>query len=788
MAENYNFLKNKALEKYFSGLNKEQQKAVFKINGPLLILAGAGSGKTTVLINRIANMIYFGNAYNNEEGYGLHSDEDLRFLKDYADGKTNDSSKLADIVAYECVKPWSILAITFTNKAAGELKSRLSNMLGEAGSQITAATFHSVCVRILRREGEKLGYGKSFTIYDSEDSQRVIKSALQELNISDKMFPPRGLLSEISRQKDNMIDPDEYLANANQDYRLMTIGRVYKCYQRMLKESDAMDFDDIICNTVKLFEQEPEVLNHYQNLYKYIMVDEYQDTNKVQFRLVSLLSQKYKNLCVVGDDDQSIYRFRGATIENILSFEDTFSCDAQTDVIRLEQNYRSTQNILTCANELIKNNKGRKGKNLWTDQGDGEKVVVYKSATEKGESEFVAETILDNVNSGRKFGDHAVLYRMNAQSNSIEQTFIKSGIPYRIFGGLKFYDRKEIKDITAYLSVINNHYDMLRLSRIINVPKRGIGEATVTTLSQIVSDLGEDPITVMLNSPDLAPLAKKSKALRSLAEMFNYFTDIAETLSLEELLDELLKKSGYEKYLKEQGAEGAMRLENINELKSTMINYEENAEDPTLSGFLEEISLYTDIDSFDENSDYVAMMTMHSAKGLEFPCVFVVGMEENIFPSARSMDSDADIEEERRLAYVALTRAKERLYLTHAAERMLYGRTDHNRISRFVKELPPENYVKKEEQGLSSALAQSSGGVQPTHSMTLQQQLAYMHADKAKANTETFEAGDRVSHRIFGEGTVLSAKRMANDTLLEIAFESKGTKKIMANFAKIKKI
>lgn len=788
MAENYNFLKNKALEKYFSGLNKEQQKAVFKINGPLLILAGAGSGKTTVLINRIANMIYFGNAYNNEEGYGLHSDEDLRFLKDYADGKTNDSSKLADIVAYECVKPWSILAITFTNKAAGELKSRLSNMLGEAGSQITAATFHSVCVRILRREGEKLGYGKSFTIYDSDDSQRVIKSALQELNISDKMFPPRGLLSEISRQKDNMIDPDEYLANANQDYRLMTIGRVYKCYQRMLKESDAMDFDDIICNTVKLFEQEPEVLNHYQNLYKYIMVDEYQDTNKVQFRLVSLLSQKYKNLCVVGDDDQSIYRFRGATIENILSFEDTFSCDAQTDVIRLEQNYRSTQNILTCANELIKNNKGRKGKNLWTDQGDGEKVVVYKSATEKGESEFVAETILDNVNNGRKFGDHAVLYRMNAQSNSIEQTFIKSGIPYRIFGGLKFYDRKEIKDITAYLSVINNHYDMLRLSRIINVPKRGIGEATVTTLSQIVSDLGEDPITVMLNSPDLAPLAKKSKALRSLAEMFNYFTDIAETLSLEELLDELLKKSGYEKYLKEQGAEGAMRLENINELKSTMINYEENAEDPTLSGFLEEISLYTDIDSFDEDSDYVAMMTMHSAKGLEFPCVFVVGMEENIFPSARSMDSDADIEEERRLAYVALTRAKERLYLTHAAERMLYGRTDHNRISRFVKELPPENYVKKEEQGLSSALAQSSGGVQPTHSMTLQQQLAYMHADKAKANTETFEAGDRVSHRIFGEGTVLSAKRMANDTLLEIAFESKGTKKIMANFAKIKKI
>ena len=788
MAENYNLLKNKALEKYFSDLNSEQRKAVFKINGPLLILAGAGSGKTTVLINRIANMIYFGNAYNSEECCGLYSDDDLQFLKDYADGKTNDSGRLADIVAYECVKPWSILAITFTNKAAGELKSRLSDMLGEAGSQITAATFPSVCVRILRRECEKLGYGKSFTIYDSDDSQRVIKSAMQDLDISDKMFPPKAILAEISHQKDMMVYPDEYLAQAAQDYRLMTIGRVYKLYQRKLKAADAMDFDDIICNTVKLFEQEPDVLDHYRNLYKYIMVDEYQDTNKVQFRLISLLSEKYKNLCVVGDDDQSIYKFRGATIENILSFEDTFSCDPGTDVIRLEQNYRSTQNILTCANELIKNNRGRKGKNLWTDKGDGERVVVYKSATEKSESAFISETILENVNSGRSFRDHAVLYRMNAQSNSIEQAFIKSGIPYRIFGGLKFYDRKEIKDIIAYLSVINNHSDMLRLRRIINEPKRGIGDATVGVLEQIASDLREDPISVMLNSPDLAPLAKKSRLLHSLAEMFNYLTDIAETLPLEDLLDELLSKSGYEKYLKEQGEEGLMRLENINELKSTMANYEENAEEPSLSGFLEEISLYTDIDSFDENSDYVAMMTMHSAKGLEFPCVFVVGMEENIFPSARSIESEADTEEERRLAYVALTRAKEQLYLTHAAERMLYGRTERNRISRFVKELPTENYVKKEEQGLTSALAQSSGGVQPTHSMTLQQQLAQKRAEKSAAVTETFEPGERVRHRIFGEGTVLTAKRMANDTLLEIAFESKGTKKIMANFAKIKKI
>ena len=787
MSENYNLLKNKALEKYFSKMNDQQRKAVFKIKGPLLILAGAGSGKTTVLINRIANMIYFGNAYNNDTGYGNCSAEDLQFLKDYADGKTTDSSRLADIVAYECVKPWSILAITFTNKAAGELKTRLADMLGDAGNGITAATFHSVCVRILRRECEKIGFGSSFTIYDSDDSQRVVKTALHELDISDKMFPPKSVLAEISHQKDMMITPDEYLAQAGGDYRLMMIGKVYKRYQQKLMDANAMDFDDIICHTVRLFEQEPDVLEHYQNLYKYIMVDEYQDTNMVQFRLVSMLSAKYRNLCVVGDDDQSIYKFRGATIENILSFEDTFSCNPETDVIRLEQNYRSTQNILTCANELIKNNKGRKGKNLWTAGGDGNNVTVYKAASEKSEAVFIADTVLENVDKGAKYSDHAVLYRMNAQSNSIEQAFIQSGVPYKIFGGLKFYDRKEIKDIIAYLSVINNHADMLRLKRIINEPKRGIGDATVAVLEQITSDLGNNPIDIMMDSHELAPLAKKSRNLRALAEVFTYLTDIAETLSLEELLDELLDKSGYEKYLKEQGDEGLMRLENINELKSTMANYEKNAEEPSLSGFLEEISLYTDIDQLDENADYVVMMTMHSAKGLEFPSVFVVGMEENIFPSARSLESEADIEEERRLAYVAITRAKERLYLTHATERMLYGRTERNRISRFIKELPPDNIEKQEEKGLSSALLSSGEGVRTAHSMTLQQQLAHKRADKVAENTEVFNAGDRVKHKIFGEGTVLSAKRMANDTLLEIAFDTKGTKKIMANFAKIKK-
>lgn len=785
--EQFMALKRKALEKYFSRMNDQQRKAVFKIKGPLLILAGAGSGKTTVLVNRIANMIYFGNAYNTEQTYGTPSEQDVQFLKDYIDGKTNDASTLADIVAYDCIKPWSILAITFTNKAAGELKERLAGMLGEAGQGITAATFHSACARMLRRECDKLGFSSSFTIYDSDDSQRTVKSILRELNISEKMFPPRAILSEISHAKDQLQEPDEFITSAAGDYRDLTIGKVYKHYQQKLKAANAMDFDDIICHTVKLFEQFPDVLDHYQNLYKYIMVDEYQDTNKAQFRLVSLLSQKFHNLCVVGDDDQSIYKFRGATIENILNFEEQFDCNSDTDVIKLEQNYRSTQNILNCANQLISNNQGRKGKNLWTASGDGEKVTVYKASSERSEAKFVADTILDDINKGRKYNDHAILYRMNAQSNALEQTFIQSGIPYKIIGGLKFYDRKEIKDILAYLSVINNHFDFLRLRRIINEPKRGIGEATVNALEQITSDLGDSPIHIMQEADMLAPLVKRSKQLMPVGDMLSELTELSDTLPLGELLDKLLDMTGYKRYLEMQGDEGLTRLENINELKSTMSSYEENAEEPSLSGFLEEISLYTDVDNLDSDADYVVLMTMHSAKGLEFPIVFVVGMEDNIFPSSRSLESEADTEEERRLAYVAVTRAKEKLYLTHAEERMLYGRTDRNRISRFIKELPADCIEKESEAAKPSAYL---NGYEKPHSMSLQQQIAQRKADRSSVtvNTETFSAGDRVIHKIFGEGTVLSSKPMANDTLVEIAFDNRGTKKIMANYTKIKKI
>ena len=790
MNDKFEILKKKAMEKFFSKMNPEQQKAVFKIKGPLLILAGAGSGKTTVLVNRIANMIFFGNAYNSNASYGEATDDDIQFLNDYCNGKSNDKERLADIIAYDTVKPWNILAITFTNKAAGELKERLSSMLGESGEGVNASTFHSACVRILRRECEAIGFTSNFTIYDSDDSIRTIKSILKEINVSDKMFPPRMILSEISHQKDMMVSPDEYLKSSSNDYRLMTIGKVYKKYQSRLAESNAMDFDDIICHTVRLFENNNDVLDHYQNLYKYIMVDEYQDTNKVQFRLISLLSDKYHNLCVVGDDDQSIYKFRGATIENILGFEDTFECDKNTDVIKLEQNYRSTQNILTCANELIKNNQGRKGKNLWTSMGDGEKVNVYKAANERGEASFVAETILNNVNNGRKFGEHAILYRMNAQSNSLEQEFIKQGIPYKIFGGLKFYDRKEIKDILSYLNVINNHYDILRLRRIINEPKRGIGEATVSLVEQIASDLEENPIEVMLHADEYAPLSKRVKPLKQFAEMIMELSEMSDNCELSELLDSLLEKSGYENNLKLQGDEGIGRLENISELKSSMKNYEEESDDPSLSGFLEEIALYTDIDNLDQDADYVMLMTMHAAKGLEFPFVFVVGMEENIFPSSRSLDSDADIEEERRLAYVAITRAKEKLYLTHSTERTMYGRTDRNRISRFIKELPNDNIEKTEQDTIYKSQNNFNSKFDSSKNLSLQQQISQMKSEKnstAFPNAD-FKCGDRVVHKIFGEGTILNSTQMANDFLLEIAFDKKGTKKIMANYAKIKKI
>ncbi len=784
----YTAAKRKALEKYFDPLNDKQKEAVFTVNGPVLVLAGAGSGKTSVLVNRTANMVMFGNAYMDNNCPAGITDEDIRFLEEYDGNKDPSSvSRLADIVASDRVKPWNILAITFTNKAAGELKERLKAMLGDDADSINASTFHSACVRILRREINHIeGYTSNFTIYDSDDSQRLLKSCYEPLDISDKAFPVKVVQSVISSAKDKLIDPDRFEAEAVGDYRRSGMAKLYRLYQRRLKEADALDFDDLIRITVELFRREPDVLEHYRNLYKYVMVDEYQDTNIAQYELVALLSGQHRNICVVGDDDQSIYRFRGATIENILSFEEQFE---NASVIKLEQNYRSTQNILNAANSVISNNSARKEKRLWTSLGDGEKITVYKAADETTESKYVADVILDEVKNGGNYRDNAVLYRMNAQTNSLERVFTQCGIPYRVIGGLRFYERKEIRDMIAYLSLINNSHDMLRFKRIINEPKRSIGEATVSLIEQISSDLGISPIEVMQNSGSYPLLSKKSALLEKTADMFVRLGEFAENNTLEELLDEILDRTGYANALKALGDEGIVRMENISELKTTMVQYtEQNGEEASLSGFLEEISLYTDIDRLDGSDDVVSMMTMHSAKGLEFPTVFIVGAEEGIFPGIRSFDSLEDMEEERRLAYVAITRAKKKLYITHAMQRMLFGSTNRNLVSKFVKEIPAE-YVEKID-GTAKLFEKDHG---PAYSAapryTLRNELAERSMERARQSVSAdFSVGERVKHNVFGEGTVISVKKISNDAMLEVAFDSVGTKKIMANFAKLTRV
>ncbi len=782
--DSYIELKQTALKQYFSRMNEMQQEAVFTVNGPLLVLAGAGSGKTTVIVNRIVNMINFGNAFFDTARKG--SDFDVEFLKSYINGETDDVDGLRDAVAVNPVRPWNILAITFTNKAAAELKERLNAVLGEEALNINASTFHSACVRILRQEIDRIGYGRDFTIYDSDDAQRLVKAVMSELEISEKNFPPRSVLSEISFAKNRMISPEMMKNDAGGDFRKKVIARIYAHYCSRLKDSNALDFDDILLLTVKIFEEFPDALEKFRNRYKYIMVDEYQDTNQVQFRLVLLLSAEHKNLCVVGDDDQSIYKFRGADITNILSFEKQFE---GSKVIRLEQNYRSTQTILDAANSVISNNEGRKPKSLWTKGDKGEKVYWYKACDENDEAQFVASEILKHYKETGKYANNAVLYRMNAQSNIIERSFIKSGIPYRVYGGMRFYDRKEIKDVTAYLSFLNNPNDMLRLKRIINEPKRGIGDATVTVLEEISRDLKLSPLEVMRNSSDYPPLSKKSAVLKAVAETFDDLIEKADTIPLDEFLDEVLDKTGYMAYLKSMGEEGTSRIENVDELHSTIASYVNEAEESTLSGFLEEVALYTEADRDSGLDDKVTLMTIHSAKGLEYDNIYVVGMEEGIFPGFRSMDSLEELEEERRLAYVAITRAKRHLYISSAAQRMLYGQTQRNLTSRFIKEIGSEFIEKHDNTIALKKMDKSDDIVASVHSSSLQQQLARNRTKQtAKNENVEFNVGDRVIHNIFGEGVVISAQKITNDSMLEIAFDKVGTKKIMANFAKIRKI
>ena len=732
-----------------------QQQAVFSTEGPLLILAGAGSGKTTVLVNRIA--------------YILQSD---------------------------LCRPWNILAITFTNKAAGELKERICNAVPEGGADIWAATFHSTCARILRRYGDRLGYSSHFTVYATDDQKKLCKDIVKQLHIDEKQLPVKNILSEISKAKDNMITPQEMLKNAEYDYRKVSIAKVYEVYQSRLKTADAMDFDDLLCKTVELFEQEPEILGYYQNQFKYIMVDEYQDTNKVQYRFISMLAEKYGNICVVGDDDQSIYKFRGATIENILSFENTFK---GAKIIRLEQNYRSTQNILDAANSVISNNTVRKGKTLWTENPKGDKIELHTAEDERDEARFIAKTIMDGVADGRKYSDFAILYRTNAQSNAVEQALSRSGIPHRIIGGHRFYDREEIRDMIAYLQVINNPHDDVRLSRIINVPKRAIGARTVSVAADIAAGLGESIYSVIKDADSYPQLSRAASKLKVFVNLIDGLIEAEQSgdYSLAELYNLILEHTNYENYLRTEKENADVRIENIEELSSNIIKFEEDYdEEADLSSFLEEISLMTDIDNYDADADTCVMMTLHSAKGLEFPVVFITGMEDGLFPSIASMMNPEEINEERRLAYVGITRAKQKLYLTKTKSRMLFGSTTYNMESRFVSEIPDNLLDKTGEERKAPSFASGFGAGKAAGSVSISADTKkHGYAGKIGAYQKppiksgvTYNVGDTVLHKIFGKGLIMTATKMGNDTLLEIAFDKAGTKKLMANFCKMEKI
>ena len=756
----------------FSRMNPMQLEAVLTTEGPLLLLAGAGSGKTTVLINRIANLIRFGCAAGSDELARPVTEEDVCFLEGELAKPHEENRAAADeLCALHPAAPWSIIAITFTNKAANELKERLTAMLGPEANDVWAMTFHSACCRILRREIERIGYDRSFTIYDTADSERVIKEILRDRNLDEKTFPPRSVLGMISKAKDQMASPEAFAKDAGDDYRLKRIAELYKEYQSRLKASNAVDFDDIILLTVQILQQFEDVRDYYQRKFRYVLIDEYQDTNHLQYLLASLLAGRYENICVVGDDDQSIYRFRGATIRNILDFEKEYK---GARVIRLEQNYRSTQSILDAANAVISNNHGRKGKKLWTNNGAGDNILFYEAYNESDEANFVANNILTE-SHGKNFKDFAILYRTNAQSNAMEYAFKRCGIPYRIIGGTRFFDRAEVKDMLAYLWVISNRADDLRLKRIINQPPRGIGAKTVETIERLCAASGKPLYSVVSDPYSYPAMERSAQKLMNFTVLIEECAELAQTLPLPDFYEELLIHTGYVKMLEEKDElENRTRLENVRELKSSIVNYVENADTPTLSGFLEEIALYTDIEQYDQDADAVVMMTMHSAKGLEFPNVYVIGMEEGLFPGMRSIGDPEEMEEERRLCYVAITRAKKHLTLSCAKQRMLYGRTSVNRHSRFIEEIPPELITGKKAE-LPKTYQKPA---QPQH-----QPRAWtdsFQTRKTQAALPDFRKGDMIVHDTFGRGMILSVLKMGNDAMLEIAFDQVGTKRLMA--------
>ena len=763
----------------FGKLNPMQRQAVLTTEGPLLLLAGAGSGKTTVLINRIANLMRFGRGSDTLEIPVALTEEDVAFLETQAD---TDSARADALCAVEPAVPWSIIAITFTNKAAGELKDRLSMLLGPQAQDIWAMTFHSACCRILRRDIDRMGYTNHFTIYDTSDSERIMKEILKDMDLDDKTFPPRYVLGAISREKDNMVSPQQMLARGESsgDYRVLHIARAYEKYQTRLKDNNALDFDDIIYITVQLLQQHQDVREYYQRKFRYVLVDEYQDTNHMQYLLTSLLAGGRENICVVGDDDQSIYRFRGATIENILNFEKQYK---GARAIRLEQNYRSTQSILNAANAVIAHNLGRKGKQLWTANGQGDPITVFEASDEGAEANFVAGKIIAG-SQGKNFKDYAILYRTNAQSNALEFSMKRNGIPYRVIGGTRFFDRAEIKDMLSYLCVINNRTDDLRLKRIINNPPRGLGPKTIEMASRL-AEAERKPLYQVVSDPySYGPLEKSAMKLLQFSAMIEGMAQLLdEGMSLPDFYEELLIRSGYVDMLSAKDTEeNKTRLENVRELKSSINTYVENTPEPTLAGFLEEIALYTDIEQYNEGDDAVVMMTMHAAKGLEFPHVFLVGFEDGLFPGMRAIGDAEEMEEERRLCYVAITRAKESLAISYARQRMIYGRTSAAMASRFLKEIPEECVVRRggfrAVQERAPAAERPAYGRKPAAPSVLR-----APAPVAAAPSLELNKGDMVLHAAFGRGMVLSVMKMGGDALLEIAFDDIGTKKLMLKTA-----
>lgn len=726
--------------------NDKQKEAILTTDGPLLILAGAGSGKTTVVVNKIAY-----------------------------------------ILEQNLCAPYRILAITFTNKAANELKTRVDAILGENSDGIWIGTFHSICMKILRRNIVKLGYQQDFLIYDSADQKTLIKRCLKELKMDEKVFPPKTVLAEISAAKDNLMEPDVYLAAHEGDFRRTQIGECYKIYQKRLFEASALDFDDIITLTVKLFSCDAETLEYYQDKFKYVFVDEYQDTNNAQYILTSMLAGKYKNICVVGDDDQSIYKFRGANINNILEFESDYE---NARVIKLEQNYRSTQNILNAANNVISNNLTRKGKELWTNNGNGDKITLYEANNEYDEADFIAKTIEKNVKYGdKKYSDIAILYRTNAQSRVLETTLSGFLIPYRVLAGLRFYDRKEIKDMLAYLRLVFNPNDNISLIRVVNEPSRKIGVTTVEKVAAVAAENNVSMFEIMKNADKFAELTKAAVKLKEFTAFIEDIRNNSDMSLPSKILETLYQKSGYELMLMaENSIENQTRIENIHEFIVSAKEYEKSTEEPTLSEFLESTALVADVDNYDEEQESVVLMTLHSAKGLEFPIVFMCGMEDGLFPSQRSMYSEEEIEEERRLCYVGITRAKKELYLTYADRRSMYGGSTYSKASRFLDEIPKE-FLNIIEQPKVSNIAHGA--------TTTQSEMFDKIFERKKSatpvpeiNTQTsfeFKAGDMVVHRKFGKGMILSVTPSGNDVKVEIVFDDVGTKSLMGSFAKLKK-